>query len=291
VSASHLAQGLAERALGRLRGGPLHTLDLARDVLGLSGPPSLMTTAVSTLLGSDARFRVDAVGVWSLVESGATPLADLSYAVVDVETTGGSFTKGDRIIEIAIAPVVGGQVGEVWSTLINPGRWLPHGVQYLTGISQGMLAAAPYFDHVAHEVAERLEGRVFVAQNVSFDWKFVSAELANAAGDVPSVRRLCTIRMARRLLPEVRRRNLDALAHHFGIPNHARHRADGDALATARVLVRLLEEARTRGLADWDALDRFLAGGPPRASRRRRALPGGPTSPALPETEKRGVLS
>jgi DNA polymerase-3 subunit epsilon len=270
----------------RLLEGPAHTLELARGVLRLSGPAGALTTAVHTLLDRDARFRVDEQGVWSFESSArGIPLQDLAYAVVDVETTGGSLASGHRIVDIAIVRVEGGQVGEVWRTLVNPGRDLPWDVQRLTGISDGMVAVAPWFEHIAPEVTARLEGRVFVGHNVAFDWRFVSTELVEALGAAPSVARLCTIRMARFLLRGVRRRNLDALARYYGIVNHARHRADGDALATARVFVRLLDEARARGLHDLSALERFLAVGmaglPRRRRRGRGKVPGGlPLDPA-----------
>ena len=293
--------GLVDRALARLRGGPAHTLELAGDVLGLSGPPGAVSTAVFTLLGSDERFRVDPHGVWSLDDAvpAGPSLSGLSYAVVDVETTGGSFVNGHRIIEIAVVEVSGGAVGRVWGTLINPGRPVPPGVRALTGFTDDMVAAAPWFDHLACEIVDRLEGRVFVAHNAAFDWRFVSAELARCVGLVPDVPRLCTVRMARRLVPRLRRRNLDALTRHYGIPILERHRAHGDALATARVLVRLLDEARGRGVGDLPALERLLArrrqgkrgGRPgPRAtgrSGRARGSPGAPP-PGAPGEEPRG---
>jgi DNA polymerase-3 subunit epsilon len=282
---------LIERAGDRLLDGPAHTLDLARGVLKLSGPPQVLSTAVHTLLGRDARFRVDARDMWSFEHAPhSVPLQDLSCAVVDVEATGGSFGGGHRLVEIAIVPVDRGQVGDVWHTLVNPGRVMPWGVERLTGITDEMLAGAPWFDHIAPLVAARLEGRVFVGHNVLFDWRFVSQQLADAVGAVPSVKRLCTIRLARFLLPKLRRRNLDALSRHYGIVNHARHRADGDALATARVLVRLLDEARARGLGDFAALEGFLSRGGANPTRRRRRGRGKvagalPASLAVPPEE------
>lgn len=96
-----------------------------------------------------------------------------------------------------------------------------------------MVATAPYFDQVADRVAERLRGRVFVAHNVRFDWSFVSAALLEAVGEVPDVRRLCTLRMSRRLLSDLPRKSLDAVTSHYGIQVEDRHRARGDAIATA----------------------------------------------------------
>lgn len=239
----------------------MHTLELAREVLGLEGHAGAASAAVFALLGGDERFRVDGEGRWTLGPGGAhlgRPLGSLPFAVVDVETTGGPSRSGHRIIEIAVVEVREGVVAGDFRTLVNPGRGLSAMIQSLTGITPAMLAGAPDFQHVAPEVVERLEGRVFVAHNVRFDWRFVEDELVRAGWEVPDVGRLCTIRMARRLVPGLRRRNLDALTRHFGIPVPGRHRAWGDALATARVLLRLLDEADRRGIHDLEALRRFL---------------------------------
>jgi len=108
---------------------------------------------------------------------------------------------------------------------------------------------------------------VFVAHNVAFDWGFVSGELVRTLGEAPRVPRMCTVRMVRRFVPGLRQRNLDVVTRHFGVEVHGRHRAYGDALATARVLLRLLDEARGRGLEDVNALDWYLRR---RSARRRR---------------------
>jgi DNA polymerase-3 subunit epsilon len=248
--------------------GPAHTLDLAHRVLGLTGNDGAASAAVFALLGSDPRFAVDGTGCWSLVGEVPEPgseLAQLAYAVVDVETTGGAYGRGHRITEIAIVEIESGAIVRDFHTLINPGRTIPPRIVELTGISNEMVAGEPFFEDVAPELLPRLEGRVFVAHNMSFDWGFVSAQLADALGEVPEGYRLCTVQMARRLAPGLRRRNLDAVASHFGIPIHARHRAHGDALATARVLLRLLDEARMLGITDLPSLERLLS---------RRPAPG-----------------
>jgi DNA polymerase-3 subunit epsilon len=128
----------------------------------------------------------------------------------------------------------------------------------LTGITDEMVEKAPFFEDVADDLVEWLEDRVFVAHNVSFDWRFVSSQLGDSIGYVPHGPRLCTVQMARRLTPGLRRRKLDSLAEHFGIPIHDRHRAYGDALATARVLLRLFDEARARGIRDLTSLQTLL---------------------------------
>jgi DNA polymerase-3 subunit epsilon len=110
---------------------------------------------------------------------------------------------------------------------------------------------------------------LFTAHNAPFDWRFVASELGRATGRRMDGRRLCTVRLSRLLLPHLPRRSLDNVAHHFGIDIESRHRAAGDAVATARVLLRLLQAAGDRGVETWTALERFLSprGRSPRAKR------------------------
>lgn len=254
--------GLASRAARYLVGGGRHTLDLAREVLRLSGNPSAASAAVFSLLGGDPRFQVDSQGRWSLSgwaaqSQGSAAGSDLDapvFAVVDVETTGGSPQGGHRITEVAVVTVAGDLFLDEFRTLVNPGRPIPPRIQELTGITADMVADAPFFEDVAEAVAERLEGRVFVAHNASFDWNFLSYQLSDALGEPPRSPRLCTLRLARRLLPQLRRPNLDALAEHFRVAIQGRHRALGDAQVTAKILLRLLEVARDRGFMDLSVL-------------------------------------
>lgn len=252
---------LVRTAADLLQAGPVHTLDLARDVLGLAGHAGASSAAVFQLLGMDPRFQVDKEGMWSLdpevVPLGAS-LDTVRFAVVDVETTGGASWRGHRITDISIIEVLGGEIVGEYESLVNPGRGIPPMITALTGITTEMVRGAPYFDHIADEVSDRLRGRVFVAHNATFDWEFVTTELQRSMGDSLEVPRLCTVRMTRRLVPELRRRNLDVVTRHFGIDIHARHRAHGDALATARVLLRLLDEAKGRGIEDLATLQWYL---------------------------------
>jgi len=255
------APGLRRRVAGLLEGGPVHTLELAERALGLRGPPAALSSAVFSLLGNDARFQVDAHGMWSLAPGEGipgAPLSRLSYAVVDVETTGGAWRRGDRVTEVAVVPVTDGVIRDGLGTLVNPGRRIPPKIQGLTGITDPMVASAPPFEGVAPQVEAALTGRVFVAHNVQFDWGFIRTELLNALGVTPEPPLLCTVRLGRLLLPGLRRYNLDALTRHFGVPVHQRHRAYGDALATARLLLHLLQEAESQGIPDLPALEAAL---------------------------------
>jgi DNA polymerase-3 subunit epsilon len=265
---------LLEQAAAHLARGPASTAELAREVLGMQGPEGVAAQAVWTLLADDPRFAVDVGGTWTLCRAAMPPtcrLQDEEWVVVDVETTGGSPAAGHRITEIAAVRVAGGEIRDVYSTLVNPGRRIPRMITALTGITDEMVADAPRFRDVAPRLADALRGGVFVAHNAAFDWRFVRAELALAGGMQIDGRQLCTVRLARKLLPQLPSRSLDGVAAYFGLEIAARHRAEDDAVATAHVLLRLLDMLADRGIEDWPGIDRLLAGRAPR--RKRRASP------------------
>jgi len=150
-------------------------------------------------------------------------------AFVDIETTGGSLSL-HRIIDIAVIGATGDRVDFEWQTLVNPGVHVPSGITALTGIDNEMLEDAPPFERIARELRERLEGRVFVAHNVRFDYGFIRRELA-AIGTSWRSPNLCTVRLSRALYPEMPRHNLDAVMERHGIVIDNRHRAMPDAQA------------------------------------------------------------
>jgi DNA polymerase III epsilon subunit family exonuclease len=189
---------------------------------------------------------------------------------VDVETTGTSPWRGDRITEIAAIVVRDGVVAERFETLVNPERSIPPMITNLTQINWEMVKDAPRFRDICDELVRVLSGHVFVAHNVDFDWRFVSSEVQRASGQRLSGRRLCTVRLARRVLPQLRSRRLDSVANYYGVEILARHRAAGDAVATAHVLLRMLEEARHRDCRCWDDLQRFMSESMARGPRPRR---------------------
>lgn len=199
-----------------------------------------------------------------------TLLKNLEYVVVDVETTGGSAAKGDRVTEFAAVRVDGqGRILDEFSALVNPERSIPPFITRLTNITDAMVRDAPRFAEIAPEVRRLLEGGIFVAHNAHFDWNFVSHELEWATGVPCSGPRLCTVRLARRLVPEVQSRSLGSLSEFFRIENEARHRALGDAKATVVLLGHLLERLEEQEVESWEALDAFLSRGPSRRARRR----------------------
>jgi DNA polymerase III subunit epsilon len=201
-------------------------------------------------------------------------LHSLPYVVVDVETTGGQSGGVDRVTEVAAVHVDGADISVAFHSLVNPARAIPWHITRLTGIDDAMVRDAPRFEDIAGELAAHLVGRVFVAHNASFDFGFLDAEFGRVAPtplEALVMGQLCTVRLARRLLSHLPRRNLDAVCAHYGVTIHDRHRASGDAVATAEVLRGLLRDASHRGVHTWGELDELLSRRTGRA--RRSALP------------------
>jgi DNA polymerase-3 subunit epsilon len=149
-----------------------------------------------------------------------------ALAFVDLETTG-TGAAADRVTEIGIVRVDEAGARE-WSSLVNPRRSIPAGVQALTGITNEMVARAPSFDELADEVFERLGGCLFVAHNARFDYGFLKHEFARM-GRAFTAKVLCTVKLSRRLYPDAGRHNLDAVIERHALPVSDRHRALGDA--------------------------------------------------------------
>ena len=252
-----------ETVAGLLGDGPLPPEELARRATRLRAFGQESPALIASLLGPDPRFRLDPEGRWKLtpgLTGVRSSLGFLDYAVVDVETTGGAYEAGHRIIELAIVELREGVVTREFQSLVNPKRGIAASATRLTGISGARVAGAPRFRDIADEIRNRLEHHVFVAHNADHDWAFVGGQLREALGDAPRVQRLCTEQLSRRLLASQRRHHLDALCGRFGIEVHGRHRALGDARAAAEILNCLLEETERRGVRDLRALHELLAG-------------------------------
>jgi DNA polymerase-3 subunit epsilon len=164
----------------------------------------------------------------------------MEFAVVDIETTG-STPQSAGITEIAIVIHNGVEVTGKYVTLINPRHKIPPFIVNMTGISDEMVAAAPLFEEVAPQIYNLLNGRVFVAHNVSFDYSFVHY-LLGRSGFQWSAPKLCTIKLSRRVFPGLEKYGLGSLTRDLGISIEGRHRAWGDAAATAQVLTMAIEK-------------------------------------------------
>ena len=302
---------LTSRAFDYLAQGPADVVDLIGHICSLPGAPRKIAEHMASALfagrrefvrGLDGRWMISDVRPNQRVEelfASGRPIAPqrsraysasrfaneslqkLSYVVVDTETTGGRHGSGDRITEIAAVVVRDGEIVELFETLVNPERPIPYFVSQLTNITWDMVRDKPTFDRVVPDVMRVLEGNVFVAHNMMFDWRFVTSELSRSTGRKLQGRRLCTVKMARKVLPQLSRRSLDHIARYYGVEIHRRHRAGGDALATAKCLLRMLSDLGDRGCTTWGDLEALLRA--PAVRRQKRRASGLPT-PVLRDT-------
>jgi len=166
-------------------------------------------------------------------------MAKRTYAIVDIETTGGMF-KRDRITEIAIVLHDGKKIIKQFSSLVNPERSIPPEITRITGITNEMVSNAPKFYEIAKEIVTLLDGSIFVAHNVRFDYTFIKNEF-RSLGYTFTKRQLCTVKLSRRAFPGLRSYSLGSLIQHFDIQVDARHRALDDTLATVEVFEKIVD--------------------------------------------------
>ena len=185
------------------------------------------------------------------------PLADLTYVVFDTETTGLLPAKGDEIVQIAAVRIVNGRriEGEVFDTLVNPGRPIPAASTAVHGITDAMVQDAPGVDMVLRRFHKFAEGAVLVAHNAPFDMAFLRRAEPGIGlrFDHPI---LDTVLLSAMLYGQHEVHSLDALTQRLGIaiPEEARHTAIGDTIATADAFLKLLPMLRGRGLTTFGAV-------------------------------------
>ena len=169
------------------------------------------------------------------------------YAIVDIETTG-SYAAANGITEISIQLSDGQTVTDQYSTLINPGQPIPPYISAMTGISNQMVAGAPRFEEVAERIFNLLHNKIFIAHNVSFDYSFIKSHLREAGFDLNS-KKLCTVRLSRKIFPGLPSYSLGKLSRSLGIEITDRHRASGDAEATAKIFHLLIANDREKHIS------------------------------------------
>ncbi|MFV0593016.1 MAG: PolC-type DNA polymerase III [Draconibacterium sp.] len=167
------------------------------------------------------------------------------FSIIDIETTGNSAKYG-KITEIAVIQHNGQRITDSFSTLINPEMDIPYFITDLTGINNEMVSIAPKFYQVAKKIVEMTAGRTFVAHNVSFDYNYIREEFARLGYHYTS-KTLCTVQLSRKLLPGHRSYSLGKLCSELGIEINGRHRAAGDAFATAKLFEILLDKHQQKG--------------------------------------------
>lgn len=183
-------------------------------------------------------------------------LRDLSWAVVDLETSGGrpkagwdkngTFHPASEITEVGLVQVAGSIRQEAFTSLCAVEGGVPAFIQRLTGITPRLLEGAPTWQTVALRMAPLLEGRVWVAHNAPFDGGFLKAYLPEGLWRRHTL--VCTVKLAKLLVPEAASRSLGALCETLALSNRRPHRALPDAEATAELLQVLLERAEARNL-------------------------------------------
>ena len=159
------------------------------------------------------------------------------YAIVDIETTGGH-ASANSITEVAVILHDGKNIEGRFHSLVNPGVRIPQHITAITGITTEMLVGAPVFEQLADKIFNLLQGRIFVAHNVNFDYSFLKHQLA-AIGYELNTRKLCTVRLSRKIFSGLQSYSLGNLCRDLDISIEQRHRAMGDATATATLFEKL----------------------------------------------------
>jgi DNA polymerase-3 subunit epsilon len=167
------------------------------------------------------------------------------YAIVDIETTGGS-PKSEKITEIALYIFNGKEIVNEFTSLVNPEKPIPYFITSLTGITNEMVADAPKFYEIAKQLVEMTDDKIIVAHNVSFDYRFIRSEFKSLGFNFTR-NNLCTLQLSRRLFPGHRSYSLGNICQDLGITIENRHRAAGDALATVKLLEKLLKKCNENG--------------------------------------------
>jgi len=164
-------------------------------------------------------------------------LTERTFSVVDVETTG-LVPRYDRVTEIAVVQVRGGKIVHTYSSLINPQRPIPDGIQRMTGITDELVRKAPLFSDVHQHLHALISGTVLVAHHAQFDYGFLQAEFARCGSGIEVLSLVDTVRLARKNVKGLASYRLSTLCAHLGIAPGG-HRALGDATATAHLLIQL----------------------------------------------------
>ncbi len=257
VSDSLLIQETLE--LARANGGRVGVNLVTDRVFRLANvDASLSALLVSDLLANDPRFRVTDDRVEVLNDDAELRLLnETEFVVLDIEAmTIAAHTP--RIIDLAAYRVRAGTILDDFQTLINPGNPVSGFISALTGITNDMLRTAPAFAEVAHSWLAFAGDAVLVAHNATFDVPLLNQEIGRV---FPGYRmrnaELCTVNLARRIVSSPDGHKLDSLANHFAIPIDQRHRAAGDARATAEILLRLLAEVEQHGVTTLAQLRNF----------------------------------
>ncbi|CDM65680.1 exonuclease, DNA polymerase III, epsilon subunit family [Pyrinomonas methylaliphatogenes] len=249
IPSSELAQEMVE--LAHRFGGRVPATIAADQILQIRHLDARTATLlIADLLHGDPRVRMTANGEIEIIANNATHsiLEATEFVVVDVETTG-TRTPPCRIMEIGAYRIKDGDIVDEFHRLVNPEAPIPPFIAALTGITDALVARAPRFAEIVHDWLEFAGLSILVAHNAAFDLRFLNHEIERLfPGYRLANESLCTIKLAKRLVPGLPSYRLRSLAEHFQISITNHHRATSDAYATAQIFLRLLERARASAL-------------------------------------------
>jgi DNA polymerase III epsilon subunit family exonuclease len=251
VSDSTLVQDTIDLLTGS--GGRAAATEIVDAVFKLSHvDDELAGLLVADLIRNDRRFKIENYTVELLQDDRQSRLLkDLDFVVVDVEATGAK-TPPNRLIELGAYRIRDGRIADKFLSLVNPEIPIPRFVASLTGISNEMVRRAPVFAELAPQWLDFVSDSVLIAHNSNFDTSFLNHEISRVYPGHRMVNpHVCTVKLSRRVLPELLNHRLDTIADHFSIPIASRHRAGCDALATAEIFIQLLPKLEeTHGVKD-----------------------------------------
>ncbi|HET9526167.1 MAG TPA: exonuclease domain-containing protein [Pyrinomonadaceae bacterium] len=251
VSDSTLVQDTIDLLTGS--GGRAAATEIVDAVFKLSHvDDELAGLLVADLIRNDRRFKIENHTVELLEDDRQSRLLkDLDFVVVDVEATGAK-TPPNRLIELGAYRIRDGRIVEKFQSLVNPEIPIPRFVASLTGISNEMVKRAPVFAELVPQWLDFVSDSVLIAHNSNFDTNFLNHEISRVYPGHRMVNpHVCTVKLSRRVLPELLNHRLDTIADHFSIPIVSRHRAGCDALATAEIFIQLLPKLeKVHGVKD-----------------------------------------
>lgn len=172
-------------------------------------------------------------------------ITNQTFCIIDFETTGLSGIH-DRVIEVGIVKIRKNKIIDTFSSLVNPGIIIPEKIKMLTGISNEDLAYAPTFDDIALKIKSFITNSILVAHNLSFDYSFLYNEFKRSEIELPQLRTLCTLKLSKKLFPDLESKSLGSLVKHFKVRHKNVHRALGDSIATAKILIKMISILQSR---------------------------------------------
>jgi DNA polymerase III epsilon subunit family exonuclease len=263
VSDSALVQETIEMLRGC--GGSASAANIADLILKLSDMDAALAGAlVADLIKDDHRLAIRDDSMIELIsgeDAEARLLREADFVVVDLETTGAKAPPG-RITEVGAYRISQGRIVAEFQTLVNPEMMIPPFIVHLTGITDQMVKGAPVFAEVADQWLDFVGDAVVVAHDAQFDVRFLNHELARVfPGQRMANPQLCTVTLSRRVVPGLLNYRLHTVAEHFAVPIHNRHRAAGDARATAEIFIHMLARLDQHGVRYLSEARRFKIGG------------------------------